>query len=366
MLLLLRISFLLVFIMVGPGWPQSPTPDPRADLDQSGRIDDRDLFIFHQFWFSLFPTVTPTEAGPSRTPTPTSTMTPTVTNSPTPTYSPTVSLTGRVFGIITDGASGEPVPFFQIFLDLPDPYPDRNGATNSQGFYEFINLPMDTQAVLNNISSVGYASFQIGILISANLERNIQLIPHTPTPTSTPTFTPSFTRTITNTFTPTETPTITDTPTITSTPTITLTRTETSTPTPVNSRTPTRTATPTRTFTKAPPTVTPTATPVKLFNTSWSGTALIDGGVSNITLSNDEDLLPNQLRVVFRGTKIYVNTPVISGISFSFPGTSQQNGTGYIILNGTFSDGDHLSGAIQHRSAVSQPLSSGTFTVQRD
>lgn len=366
MLSLPRIFILMLFLLAGPVWSQSPTPDPRADLDQSGKIDDRDLFIFHHFWYSLFPTATQTEAGPSRTPTPTSSLTPTITKTPTPTLSPTISLSGRVYGLITDGISGDPLPFYQLYLDLPDPFQDRNGATNSLGEYEFSNLPMETQAILKNISVVGYASFQIGLLISANLERNIQLIPHTPTPTSTPTFTPSFTRTITNTFTPTETPTITDTPTITLTPTITSTRTETNTPTPVNSRTPTRTATPTRTWTPAPPTVTPTATPVKFTNTLWTGTALIDGGVSNITLSNDGNLLPNQLRVVFRGTRIYVNTPLVTGNSFALPGTNQQNGTGYIILNGKFSDGNHLSGTIEHRSMVSQPLSSGTFSVVRE
>ncbi len=353
------------------GFAQVPTPEPRADLDRNGIIDWLDLIIFQSGWFIVVPTPTPTYDGPTFTPTPSMTLTPTWTEIPTPSFTPTISLNGRLYGVVTDKSTGSPVSFYSLFLDLPSGYTDKNGYTNDEGYYEFTGLPIGQLATLSNNSTASYASFTIALILSENLERNIELAPYTPTPSSTVTGTNTATPTITETPTPTNTATDTGTPTITNTPTITATRTDTNTPTPSSTVTDTRTPTPTRTpIIKTPThTLTPTPTQVAFTDTEWSGSANIDGGVSSITMANDSDdgtLDSDQVRVVFKSTKRFVNAPIQSGNTFKFPETSDENATGAVLyLEGTFSDGNHLSGTIRYRAKIGGPYNTGTFTMTR-
>jgi hypothetical protein len=368
---LLGVLLLLGCLQAG-AWCLTPTPDPRADLDNNGLINIRDLFIFNASWHLVPPTPTETFNGPTYTPTPsptiteTPTLTPTPTITETPTLTPTLSFNGRVFGIVTDQQSSETVPFYQLFLDLPDPFDDQNGSSDDGGFYEFTGLPIGVQATLKNNVSVQYADFQIPIVIAEDLEQNIELVVFTPTPSATMTETPTETPTITDTGTATATRTNSGTPTITQTPTITATRTDTGTPTPSNTGTTTRTATPTRTFTPAPPTRTPTPTPVPLANTSWAGLANISGGIKTITMANDPGLNPSQMRVHF-DNESFVNTVSVTGAHFSFPGILAEGSTGaFLSLDGTFIDSNTLSGDMQYRSGVGQPLINGTYTMTRE
>ncbi len=359
----------LLTLIPSLGWAQVPTPDPRADLDRSGIIDWMDLIIFQYFWFLQVPTPTPTYDGPTFTPTPSPTVTPTWTETPTPSLTPTVSLNGRLFGVVTDKNTGSPVSFFSLFLDLPSGYTDQNTFTNDLGYYEFTGLPIGELATLSNNTTTSYASFQIALIISENLERDIELAPYTPTPTKTSTGTATMTPTITDTPTRTDTPTDTGTPTITPTPTITSTRTETNTGTPSSTETGTRTPTPSRTPTQKPSTSTPTPTRVVLTDTEWLGTANIDGGVSSISMYNDPEdhtLSSSQVRIVFKSTKKFVNTPTQSGTQLTFPLTNDEDSTGASLgLSGAFTDGDHLSGTLQYRGKVSEQLKNGTFTMTR-
>ena len=83
-------------------------------------------------------------------------------------------------------------------------------------------------------------------------------------------------------------------------------------------------------------------------------------------MANDPDLSANQVRVRFRFTKHFVNVPGGAGAAFVFPGTNDEGATGaFLSLNGTFTDGDHISGSIQYRAGIGKPLNSGTFSMER-
>lgn len=372
----LRLLSLLV-VLAGPLAAQSPTPDPRADLDGNGIVDFWDIYVLQRFWKGVVLTPTPSPTGPTstRTETATPTPSPTVTETPTitetPTETPTQAFNGRVFGVVSVQGTGATVPFYQLFLDLPPEFVDRNTATDDTGFYEILGLPVGVAATLRNNTSAGYADFAIQLAIGLNTEQNIALLPFTPTPSATDTATP------TGTPTPSSTRTVTGTPTETGTPTITATRTDTGTPTesrtPTGTRTPTDTRTPTFTRTPTPPPITRTPTPTNqvLTGTNWSGQAFIEG-VRTLTMVNDpsEPGFPaNAVRVTYKTTRRFVEVPIIAGSSFRFTTNfvnEEGAGDASIRLTGAFTGPTTLEGTIEYRDGVGDPLLTGNFILNKN
>ena len=81
-------------------------------------------------------------------------------------------------------------------------------------------------------------------------------------------------------------------------------------------------------------------------------------------MANDPDLNPDQMRVKFKTTRKFVDTPTVTGATFVFE-TNEEGGTGYISLDGVFTDGNHISGTVQYRSNIGDSYKSGTFTMER-